>query len=276
MPLPGTEFYWDDSLSSLERWYCRILGIPIIGLRIRLRRLAKLLPGNATTVLDAGCGRGVITRALARRYPQATIDAVDENPDAQHSNALLSERMGLGNCHHIVADIAQYEAADRYDLIVSVDNLEHVSDDAAVLARFHRSMRTDGILVIHVPHYYRRWPLLKWSVNFDVPGHVRPGYHLPELIERVRHAGFTITRSGFSYGFLENLINNISYAITGAREQRKLIYAMVFPLLNALAWLGQWSQPGMGAGAWVIAEKQLEKRHRPDSIAADKEEDSNP
>ena len=45
-------------------------------------------------------------------------------------------------------------------------------------------------------------------MNFDVPGHVRPGYHLAQLVERVKQAGFTVADKGFSYGFLENLANN--------------------------------------------------------------------
>ena len=269
MRLPGTEFFWDPALGVLERWYCRLLGIPIVGLRIRLRRLAKLLPADAKVVLDAGCGRGVMTRMLALRYSSAVIDAIDENQSAQSTNIELARHMGLQNCRFLVADVTQYEAADRYDLIVSVDNLEHVSDDQAVLARFFLSMQNDGLLVVHVPHFYRRWPLFHWSMNFDVPGHVRPGYHLPELLERVRRAGFVVSRFGFSYGFIENLINNISYAITGAKEQRKLIYAALFPVLNTLAWLGQWSTPGMGAGVWVVARKAVVAKHPPKAEAED-------
>ncbi len=256
MSFPGTEFYHDRNLGWIARVYCRLLGIPIIGLRIRLRRLKQLLPASATTILDAGCGRGVISRTLARHYPSASVDGVDLDESAQITNAQLAEKMGLRNIAFKVADVTTYVQDGKYDLIVSVDNLEHVENDRAVIAGFHRSMKTDGTLVVHVPHYYRRWPVFKWSRNFDVPGHVRPGYHLPELIERVRGAGFTIERFGFSYGMLENLINNLSYAITGAREQRKAVMALLFPILNVLAWLGQWSRPGMGAGAWVIATKR--------------------
>jgi SAM-dependent methyltransferase len=273
MPLPGTEFFWDPALSFLERCYCRLLGIPIIGLRIRLRRLAKILPTSATIVLDAGCGRGVITRMLAQRYSGAVVEAIDENEFAQVTNTRLAEHMGLKNCHFLVADVTKYEIADRYDLIVSVDNLEHVTDDHAVLARFYSSMRIDGILVVHVPHFYRRWPLFHWTKNFDVPGHVRPGYHLPELLERVRRAGFMVSRAGFSFGFVENLINNISYAITGAKEQRKLVYAVLFPMLNAVAWLGQWATPGLGAGVWVIAQKKsVTHSSREIALAIDEED----
>jgi SAM-dependent methyltransferase len=276
MPPPGREFYWDQNLGFLERWYCLLWGVPIIGLRIRIRRLNKLLPEQAEAVLDAGCGRGVLTRMLARRYAAGSVLGIDENSAAQTVNTTLAARMGIANCRFEIADVTLHVAPDSYDLIVSVDNLEHVQDDEAVLTNFYQSLREGGTAVIHVPHYYRRWPLFRWTVNFDVPGHVRPGYHLAELTERVRRAGFTVMRSGFSYGWLENAVNNISYAITGAREQRKLLYALAFPALNAAAWLGQWAWPRMGAGVWVVARKSpapmrpVPANHKP--VPADEDE----
>jgi SAM-dependent methyltransferase len=253
--LPGSELYWDPLLGAAERWYCRLLGVPIIGLRIRLRRLRRLLPASATAVLDAGCGRGVITRFLAKRYRSAQVDGIDENESGQRINQMLADSLALDNCHFTVADVQAYRKPGYYDLIVSVDNLEHVENDLAVLVNFHASLREGGMLVVHAPHYYRRWPAFRWTVNFDVPGHARPGYHLPEMTERVHRAGFKVIQSGFSYGWLENLINNISYAITGAREKRRLFYAALFPLLNILAWFGQWGRPKNGAGVWLVARK---------------------
>lgn len=269
MRFPGTEFFHDHSMGFVARVYCLLLGLPIIGLRIRLRRLSKILPGQATSVLDAGCGRGVISRTLAIRYPAARVVGIDQDESAQASNIMLANKMGLVNCKFEVADVTTYDAPATYDLIVSVDNLEHVAQDREAIANFFKSMKDGGTLVVHVPHFYRRWPLFKWTTNFDVPGHVRPGYHLAELTERVRGAGFDIRAHGFSYGFLENLSNNLSYAVTGAREQRKAIYALLFPPLNVLAWLGQWSRPRMGAALWMVASKSAQQK----PVAKPEEED---
>lgn len=255
MGFPGSELYWDSSLGFFERCYCRFFGVPIIGLRIRLRWLKRLLPPDAARILDAGCGRGVISRVMARRYPHAIVDAIDLNAKGQERNRQIIDRMGLANCNFLFADLTQFDADGQYDLIVTVDNLEHIDDDRGVLCSLYRAMCDGGILVAHVPHYYRRWPIFKWIRNFDVPGHVRPGYHLPEIVERVRQAGFIVERSGFSFGFLENLANNLGYAITSAEEKRKLLYAAIFPMLNLIAWIGHRGNPAMGAGVWVVARK---------------------
>lgn len=257
MSLLGHDLYFHPTLGLLERWYCRLLGIPIIGLRIRARLLKKLLPASAHHILDAGCGRGVISRMLAEHYPEAQVDAMDLDSAGQEANQMIATRSGLNNCHFKLGDLTELDGTATYDLIVSIDNLEHIEQDVAVLRHFHRAMVNRGVLLVHVPHYYRRWPLFRWSVNFDVPGHVRPGYHLPEIIERVREAGFVVEKSGFSYGFLENLANNLGYAITAAEEKNRMLYAVLFPLLNAIAILGQHTRPSFGAGVWLIARKRL-------------------
>lgn len=253
--MPGSELYFDSRLDPLARLYCRLLGVPIVGLRIRVRRLQQILPDQASSVLDAGCGRGVITRALAKRYPSAGIDAVDADPEAQAANREISAKAGFDNCTFIDADLTEYVEPERYDLIVSVDNLEHVLDDRRVLRNFCESLQSSGVLVVHVPHFYRRWPVFGWEENFDVPGHVRPGYHLAQLVERAEQAGFEVQNRGFSYGFLENLTNNISYWISGAEEKNRVIYALCFPLLNLLSWIGSKSKPKFGAGVWIVAKK---------------------
>lgn len=249
----GSDLHLNNELGILEQWYCRLLGVPIVGLRIRVRIISKLLPDTAKEILDAGCGRGVISRYLARRYSRARVTAIDSDSHMQEINERIAKRSGLLNCAFEVADLNEYQKRNTFDLIVSVDNLEHIEDDVSVLMKLYDSLVPGGSLVIHVPHYYRRWPVFEWRENFNVPGHYRPGYHLPQLTERLQKVGFAIDRSGFSYGFLENIANNVSYWITGARERNKILYALLFPLLNIISYLGQWQVPRMGAGVWAIA-----------------------
>lgn len=106
----GQELYWDPSLGRLERWYCRLFGAPIVGLRIRLRWLWRLLPPAAIRLLDGGCGRGVITRQLAWRYPQAMIDAIDQDQQGQKINQELAQVCHIGNCRFLVGDLTALDS----------------------------------------------------------------------------------------------------------------------------------------------------------------------
>ena len=107
--------------------------------------------------------------------------------------------------------------------MVSVDNLEHVEDDVEAMRTLLHALRPGGRLVVHVPGYERRWILFGRRVNFDVPGHVRPGYKAEELVEQApaRPASRSSTHQ-YTYGVLETFTNNISYLITGADQRRKM------------------------------------------------------
>ena len=108
------------------------------------------------------------------------------------------------------------------------------------------ALRPGGRLVVHVPgtsadgSFGRR-------VNFDVPGHVRPGYRAEELVGKL--AGRRLRRdqrTSYTYGPLETFTNNISYLITGADQRNKAVYAAVFPVLLAVSYLGQVLPPALG------------------------------
>jgi len=117
-------------------------------------------------------------------------------------------------------------------------------------------IETGGTLVLHVPALYRRYPVWKKSLNFDVETHVRTGYEPEDIQDKVKQAGFSIQESGFTYGFWETLANNISYMITHARMKNKMLYALAFPFLNLISLLGAGERPKtLGAGVFVIAEK---------------------
>ena len=141
---------------------------------------------------------------------------------------------------------------------MSVDNFEHVEDDVAAMRTLLHALRPGGRLVAHVPGYERRWILLRRRVNFDVPGHVRPGYQADQLVGKLREAGFQVTSHQYTYGAIETLTNNISYLITGADQHRKLQYAAVFPLLLAVSYLGKFSRPRWGAGVLAVARRPAE------------------
>jgi hypothetical protein len=110
-----------------------------------------------------------------------------------------------------------------------------------------------------VPGYERRWLLFGRRVNFDVPGHVRPGYRAEELAAKLERAGFEIDEQGYTYGPLETLTNNVSYLISGADQRRKGLYALAFPVLLGLSYLGKFSNPSWGAGVLTTARRPAER-----------------
>ncbi len=261
----GKELAFDSSLNRLERLYVSVLGAPISGLRIRVRRLMPTLErivrdkseeGHGQLhVIDVGCGTGVFSFEVAKRFPHTRVLGVDNWVELVEKDIQIAGAAGLSNCKFQVADVMNLATQRDFDIAVCIDNLEHIEDDATAIANIRGCLRPDGLALFHVPGLYRRWLLFGKHTNFDVKGHVRPGYTLEEIRSKVESAGFSILEAHYTYGWLETVTNNLSYLITGADRRNKYTYALIFPLLNALAFFGQWARPSWGAGVVVLAQR---------------------
>jgi len=250
---PGAELALDPSLSWGERMYVRCLGVPINGLRIRLRRVLPVTRGTYRRILDAGCGPGVFSMELAKRHPEAEVVGVDIDAATIERANMIARRAGILNCRFQVGDVTNLGFRNAFDLIVSVDNLEHIHDDIGALRCLSEALADGGKLVLHTPGYYRRWLLVGRRVNFEVPGHARPGYRVEELRMKLERAGFRVMEVRATYGILETFTNNISYLISRADRRNKYIYAVAFPFLLSLSYFGQFARPDWGAGILAIA-----------------------
>jgi SAM-dependent methyltransferase len=252
---PGRELSLDPGRSKFERLYANLLGAPANGLRIRLRRVLPATAGSYHDILDAGCGPGVFTYELAKRHPEAKVTGIELEPDLVARNNEIAKLAGIKNVVFEQGDVTKLDFDEAFDLVLSVDNFEHVEDDIGAMRTLLRALRPGGRLVAHTPGYERRWILFGRRVNFDVPGHVRPGYHAEQLVAKLQEAGFQVSSHQYTYGPLETFTNNISYVITGADQRRKMQYAVVFPALLALSWFGKFSHPRWGAGVLAVAQR---------------------
>ena len=257
--LLGSEQRHNPDYSPLEKAYIALFGMPIVGLRIRARNIFSLIPADRhyKRLLDAGSGTGVISFKMGRRFPEANVLGVDLNEDAVRIGNYISNKIKSTNVKFRKSAIEDLDEKDQFDLIVCVDILEHIENDLKAIKVLFRLIRAGGILLLHIPSLYRRYPVWRKIENFDVPTHVRRGYEPHVIQEIVRQAGFTIMDTGFTYGFWETLANNISYMITRARMQNKIIYSFAFPFLYLISWLGPKARPkDLGAGIFIIAEKK--------------------
>ncbi|MBW2538019.1 MAG: class I SAM-dependent methyltransferase [Deltaproteobacteria bacterium] len=257
--LLGKEQIYNPGYSKLEKIYIFLFGMPIIGLRIRARNVFDLIPSsrNYNNILDAGSGPGVFSFELGRRFPDAQVLGIDLLESSIDICRKIAHRSKVANVAFLKKDIESLQETNFFDLILCVDILEHVEDDLNVLKALFDAASPGGILVLHVPALHRRYPIWKKSLNFDVETHIRIGYRMEEILEKVRQTGFSILNSGFTYGFWETLANNISYMITRARMKNKILYSFAFPFLYLISWFGARGRPKeLGAGIYVIAEKR--------------------
>lgn len=253
----GSELSLDPDVGFFERFYIKLFGVPINGLRIRLRRILPHCNGNPRRILDAGCGRGVFSFELAKKFPEAMVVGLDMDREQLAKNKFIANKAGIHNIEFRYGDVARLSNKSEFDLVLSVDNLEHIEDDQCALNALATALQPGGRLLLHVPSHERRWPLFKYRENFSVPGHFRPGYSREIITELITTTGLLqIELETYTFGLLENVSNNISYAITKAEAKNRSLYAVLFPLLNLLSWFGRNNHPLKGAGVLVIATKK--------------------
>lgn len=256
--LLGHEQIHHPGYSIIEKAYIAVFGIPIVGLRIRARNVFSLIPKNRPYhhILDAGSGPGVFSFELGRRYPEAKIIGVDLLEGSIQACEHIAKKLNITNVRFQQSPIEALPQHNCFDLILCVDILEHIQDDLAALKGLYHAAAPGGFLVLHVPALYRRYPVWQKRLNFDVETHVRTGYEPHEIQAKVKRSGFLICETGFTYGFWETLVNNISYMITRARMRNKAIYALVFPILYLISWFGARARPkNLGAGIFVTATR---------------------
>lgn len=237
----GSEISFTRGLSPMESLYIRFFGAPILGLRVRARTILSFLNnvGNPRRIVDAGSGRGMITLACARMFPEAEVVGVDLDDKQNSDNNDIATQLGMSKTlHFVTCDAMKLAELGKFDLIISTDMLEHLEDDLGGVRMFHEAMQPGGYLLVHVPHRTRNtfgWKRENWM---DVEGHVRPGYSKEALIDLLTKGGLKVRVCIYNYNSLETLANDISKFITGAKQANKGIYAVVFPFLMLIVFLG--------------------------------------
>lgn len=233
--------------------------MPIVGLRIRARNVFSLIPKGKTynRILDAGSGTGVFSFELSRRFPNASILGIDLDKQAIEISEIIAKKLEYTNINFRQQPIEELHEENAFNLVLCVDILEHIKNEQDSLDSIYKATAPEGILILHVPALYRRYPVFKKSLNFDVPSHFRVGYKLEEIRDKVFNIGFSIQKIGYTYGFWETLSNNLSYLITRARMENRFFYSIAFPLLNLISLLGIRARPEkLGAGIFIIAKKE--------------------
>ena len=105
-------------------------------------------PLAGKTALDVGCGAGLLCEPLARMGAAVTgVDAAPENIEAAKAHAAQSALL-IDYRHGEIAD----QGLGQFDVVTSMEVIEHVSDPAAFIAELARHLKPDGLLLLSTPN----------------------------------------------------------------------------------------------------------------------------
>ena len=112
----GREQRFHPGYSLLERTYITIMGVPVVGLRIRARNILRLLPHgiDPREILDAGSGPGVISFMLAGRYPRARVTGIDLAEEEIRACQEIATKANISNTHFNLANLTEMHLENMY------------------------------------------------------------------------------------------------------------------------------------------------------------------
>lgn len=173
--------------------------------RRELKQYAKTHP--RADVLDAGMGFGQYSYFLAAHYPAWNVTGVDVKQEQVDDCNQFFEKVGRNNASFRYADLENYTENQLFDLILSIDVMEHIPDDQAVFNNLYAALRPGGMLLISTPsdqggsdvHHHDDDHPNDGSKSF-IDEHVRDGYNAGEIAEKLKKAGFSRSEVLYSYG----------------------------------------------------------------------------
>jgi 2-polyprenyl-3-methyl-5-hydroxy-6-metoxy-1,4-benzoquinol methylase len=107
------------------------------------------LVGTHKHVLEVGCATGYMSRVLVEQFG-CTVVGIELDADAADMARGVCQRVIVGDLDTL--DLARELGADRFDVIVCADVLEHLKDPGRVLASLRSFLTADGDVVASIPN----------------------------------------------------------------------------------------------------------------------------
>lgn len=167
---------------------------------------ARLGPdANSLRILDFGCGTGTMLGHL-RRFGEA--QGVDGDSEA------IRFCLQRGEDQVQLSESAELPfAADSFDLVTTLDVLEHIEDDAGAAGEIRRVLRPGGTLLATVPAH--QW---MWGAQDEISHHFRR-YSATSFSELISGAGFRLDRLTYFNSLLFPPIAAVRLARRGRQRE---------------------------------------------------------
>ncbi|WP_447980070.1 methyltransferase domain-containing protein [Candidatus Nitrospira bockiana] len=207
----------DPRLQLVERFfagtgltYDRVVHAATFGIDDRWkRRIVDRLPPDPRRILDLACGTGILTLALARRYPRGHVVGVDLRDEYLEIARGKVRRLGIRNVELIQSRAEDYRAEERFDGIVS-SYLAKYADLTILTENAAAMLEPGGVILMHDftfppnPVLVAVWRGYFWMLQrlaapwlprwreifFGLPRLIEQTRWVPELMEGLRVNGF--------------------------------------------------------------------------------------
>ena len=156
-------------------------------------------------ILDAGSGRGDFSIYLAQRFPSAQVVAVNADDSRIARSRDAAHAMGLANIDFRVADLTRDMLGTGYDLVLSIDVLEHVAEQQLAISRLADALVSKGVGYFHIPTVRPKPVPLSGHLHefhdWAEHAHLADEKTASEFIRSVKASGLEILSSRPTFGY---------------------------------------------------------------------------
>ncbi|KHO46249.1 MAG: type 11 methyltransferase [archaeon GW2011_AR3] len=215
--------------------------------------LGGKLIGKKYSILDLGCGTGIMIKEFEKYGATSGIDIVAE---ALH----FCQKRNLKRL--VQGDLMKLPfKSNSFDLVSIFDVLYHkeIKNDVNAMKEIYRIMKPGGHLILTDSADMKLWS------RHDIAAHARERYTVGKMSSRLRKAGFSVVKASyfnmilyplvFAYRKLDNVLNKNRPVKTNIDKSNPAVSAVLFSVL----WLESvamrlFSLP-FGVSIFVIAKK---------------------
>ncbi len=199
--------------------------------RLWKKKILSKIPPSSQKILDLACGTGLLTFALAKRFPNAQIVGVDLTKGYLDIARKKAEAMGIDRVTLVHSPAEEFLSEDRFDACVT-SYLPKYADLDVLISHLSRMIAAGGVLVFH-DFTYPTHPILQWTFEayfkllppiggwrwqewketlYELPNVIRKTRWIEELTEAMEREGFEAIR-------VESLTMQGSALVTGRKSE---------------------------------------------------------
>jgi SAM-dependent methyltransferase len=229
------------------------LASPARRLRFSLveRVLAREVGSEPVSILDAGCGDGLLALSLAERHPRWAVLGVDLRPELLSAARARARAREVPNVRFERADLTRAVPEDGFDVVLAIECLEEIEDDQAALQVMAQALAPGGMMIVHVPEASWRAVLPRSpSIWRD---QVRQGYSPPGITFLLARAGLEVVSVESTFRGTVVVAQEIADRV---KRKRLALRAVVFPLMAAAVRCERWGLTwGRGHALLAVARR---------------------
>ncbi len=196
---------------------------------------ASASSSEQVSILDAGSGFGQYTWRMWKINNKWNILGTDikqeQIDDCKH---FISKTKAASRVDFRYADLTTFREEEKYDLVLSVDVMEHIEDDRQVFRNFYSSLKPGGWLIISTPSDRGGSDVHGHDDHSFIDEHVRDGYGIKEIKEKLEEAGFGSIKTEYTYGRPGKISWRISMKYPVLMLNASMAFVIILPLYYIL------------------------------------------